>query len=75
MKKSFLTNTTPTLVVTLENKPCNLLLCFDDMAYPFASNYSNVLRLYFLLSDDDDSQRVYYEVIAHFSVPNSLMCL
>ena len=67
---TFPANATPTLVA----EPRKLLLLFDDAAYPFQTNYSNIMKL-FLLLRNDDSQMVYYEVSAHFSLPNILMCL
>ena len=52
-----------------EHKPRKLVLCFDDAAYPFQSNFSNVLKLLMLLRGDDDDQIVYYEVSAQFFCP------
>lgn len=62
-------------VAPLERRPGRLVLCFDDTAYPFQTNFSNVLKLVSLLRDDD-SQMVYYQVSAHyFPVLNATMCL
>jgi uncharacterized protein (DUF2235 family) len=61
----------PTPVSSLKHKPRKIVLCFDDAAYPFQSNRSNVLKMSMLLHNDD-SQMVYYEVSAHFFIPNAL---
>jgi len=57
-------NATPTSafspVSPLEHEPCRLVFCFDSTAYPFQTNYSNVIKLFFLLRDDE-TQKVCYQ--------------
>jgi len=61
-------------VAPLEHKPRRFVLCFDDTAHPYQSISSNVFKLV-LLVRNEESQMIYYQVRAHFSVLNALMCL